>query len=184
MANGFTGIFTVGVMLLVTRGLDTSDPEVVSMIYLFYGAVHAIVLGLCVALFFKIQSTKDATPLTYTEKPTAFMAPTTEPTTVQTTVHDYDMGKFWELVGKRIVLGVVIMGAVHYKWGVVPPLIYQCMHNPMQLYDSPLTYVYLLGEKATGSLARPWKENNPMLRFVQNDEVSGAVKPKKANKQK
>eukprot|EP00759_Apiculatamorpha_spiralis_P030979 PhF_6_TR32624/c0_g1_i1/m.48237 len=168
MANGITSFALVAIMLLVVKGLDTSDPNVVETLYLLYAGVHTVLVLVLFDLYRRIRMKNDTTTFTYTETQPQMFGAGGESKTEVTTVLDYDLSKFYELVGKRIGMGVIIFGFVHYKWGVVPPLIYQCLHNPMQLWESQLFQIYTMGQRASGDYSRPWQEVNPMLRMLQN----------------
>jgi len=61
------------------------------------------------------------------------------------TTKEYDMEKLKEAV-KQPLMGFVILGGIYYKWGSVMPLVMQVLMTPMQLYESPLFQIHLLGK--------------------------------------
>jgi hypothetical protein len=75
------------------------------------------------------------------------------------TVHDYDLSQIKKGV-QQVVMGLLIVGGIHYKWGMVQPLFIQCAMTPMQLYKNPLVKIFVLGEKGDVE-KRPFKEENP-----------------------
>lgn len=73
------------------------------------------------------------------------------------TPKEYDMSKFKEDL-KKAVIGPVILGFIYYKWRSLLPLVMQALMAPMQMYESPLFQIYLLGK--TG-ITRPFPAENP-----------------------
>ncbi|KNH06951.1 phosphate transporter protein [Perkinsela sp. CCAP 1560/4] len=164
-------------LFLLTKQLDFTNANVMRAVYTIFCAVH---IAICVVLFEmhrRILKKHDKSTLSYHKKyQQNFM--NVKSAAVTTTVFEYDQEKFVELAVKRLAVGVAILGLVHYKWGVIPPLLYQCIHNPMTVYDSPLFQIYMLGEKAIGELKRPFTENNPIMKFAEGVEVPASSKKK------
>ena len=62
------------------------------------------------------------------------------------------------------------------------PLLFQCVMQPLNLTDDPLVQIYLLGAKAEGKLARPFKPPpNPLADALgaNDDDKAVARKPSK-----
>eukprot|EP01013_Petalomonas_cantuscygni_P005841 TRINITY_DN16635_c0_g1_i1.p1 TRINITY_DN16635_c0_g1~~TRINITY_DN16635_c0_g1_i1.p1 ORF type:complete len:237 (+),score=38.46 TRINITY_DN16635_c0_g1_i1:56-712(+) len=72
-------------------------------------------------------------------------------------IEEHDLEKVQEQV-KKLAMGFVITGIVHYFWNFGPPLLIQAVMTPLQLYMSPMFKVLFMGQEATGDLARPWRE--------------------------
>jgi len=59
--------------------------------------------------------------------------------------------------GKQVIMGAVILGGIYYKWQTLFPLVMQLVMTPMQMIESPLFKIYILGK----SVPRPFAEPNP-----------------------
>ncbi len=75
---------------------------------------------------------------------------------VQTTVGDYDLSQVKSLFFQT-VMGAAIVVFMHLKWGYLRPLLLQSVLGLKTLSAAPIVQVYVLGYKAEGELARPWK---------------------------
>ncbi len=65
-----------------------------------------------------------------------------------------------------VLQGTVIVGGLYYWKHVVQALVVQAVMLPLNLYETGLFKVHLLGQPATGPLARPFKEDNPFAAYV------------------
>jgi len=70
------------------------------------------------------------------------------------TPKEYDMGKLMEQ-GKQNLMGFIIAGGVYYKWAYVMPLVLQCVMTPLQLYESPLFQIHMVGKAQTRPFPTP-----------------------------
>merc|ERR1740121_2932889 len=70
---------------------------------------------------------------------------------------EYDQSKFNEQL-KQAVMGFVILGGIYYKWTYLMPLVLQILMTPMQLYESPLFQLHVLGKQ---DVKRPFPVANP-----------------------
>jgi len=70
---------------------------------------------------------------------------------------DYDKGKFGEQL-KQAVMGFCILGGIYYKWQYLMPLVLQIIMTPLQLYESPLVKLHLMGKL---DVRRPFPAPNP-----------------------
>eukprot|EP00959_Pyramimonas_sp_CCMP1952_P093453 1955896-Pyramimonas_sp.AAC.1 len=60
------------------------------------------------------------------------------------------------------MLSVVISGGIHYKWGMVHPLLIQAVLQPMNALGDPLAQIWLMGSDDTkGSTKRPFAVDKP-----------------------
>jgi len=73
------------------------------------------------------------------------------------TPKEYDLEKFMEQV-KQAVMGSVILGGIYYKWEYLMPLVLQILMTPLQLYESPLFEIHILGKT---TVTRPFPTPNP-----------------------
>ena len=162
-------------LFFLTKKLDFSNPQIMLGVYTIFIAVHVTVAVVLFEIYRRIRSRNDTSKVSYQKKTQEnFMHVKSD--TITTTVAEYDMEKLVELAGKRLGIGLVILGFIHYKWRMVPPLLYQCVHNPMQVYDSPLFKIHMLKERALGELKRPFTETNPILKFTEGTEVAASAK--------
>ncbi|DBA75037.1 TPA: hypothetical protein ACH3X1_010374 [Trebouxia sp. C0004] len=121
----------------------------------------AFVTSICVVaaflylLYQAIQQSRDQQPVEFEVKSAG------KPTEKQTLpAATYDAQEFSKLL-KKIAPGILIVTALHCWKGFMQPLVVQCVTIPVTLLESPLFQVYILKKAATGSLARPWKEESP-----------------------
>ena len=172
--NPFKSLITLSLFLAVKQ-LDFTNPALLQVVYTTFFVVHVLVFIVLREIYRRITSRADAGKLSYQKKSQEnFMHVKSE--TITTTVMEYDLEKLKELALKRLGMGLLIIAFIHYKWAVVPPLIYQCVHNPMLVYDSPLFQIHMLKKKAIGDLSRPFAETNPILKFAEGAEVPASGK--------
>jgi len=70
---------------------------------------------------------------------------------------EYDQGKMGEQL-KQAVMGFFILGGIYYKWQYLMPLVLQIIMTPLQLYESPLFKIHMLGRT---DVKRPFPAPNP-----------------------
>jgi len=101
---------------------------------------------------------------------------------MQQTPQEYDLSKLGEQI-QQMVIGFLVLGFIHYKWGYVLPLVLQTVTTPMQVLDSPLVKIHVGGRESKGDLKRPFPPPNP---FGLPDGLldQQAEKPKKAKAEK
>eukprot|EP00932_Pfiesteria_piscicida_P001012 SRR837773.10988.p2 GENE.SRR837773.10988~~SRR837773.10988.p2 ORF type:complete len:187 (+),score=101.17 SRR837773.10988:39-563(+) len=95
------------------------------------------------------------------------------PATTQTT-KEYDMGKLREQA-KQAIMGFVILGGVYYKWEYLMPLVLQIVMTPLQLFESPLFQLHIMGKDEK----RPFPAPNPFGLPSAPEAPSAAVADKK-----
>ncbi|CAN0110347.1 unnamed protein product [Scytosiphon promiscuus] len=69
------------------------------------------------------------------------------------TIQGVRRGQFW---------ASLIMCYTHLKRGMIKPMMLQVSFGLLSLLDSPLFHIYVLGRKAEGNLARPFKKQGLM----------------------
>jgi len=72
------------------------------------------------------------------------------------TTKEYDLEQLNQAV-KQPLIGFLIVGGIYYKWESLFPLIMQVLMSPLQLYESPLFQIHLMGKKKS----RPFPAPNP-----------------------
>lgn len=72
------------------------------------------------------------------------------------TSKEYDLEQLNQAL-KQPLIGFVIVGGIYYKWGSLLPLAMQVMMTPMQLYESPLFQIHMMGKEKK----RPFPTPNP-----------------------
>ena len=171
-------------MIVVLRTVDMTKIETLHRIYLVYVTVHGLLALALIDLYFRILRRADHTKLCYKEPKSlgSGLQPQEGDGNTETTHMNYDLAKWRELAFSRLFLGVLILCFVHYKWGVVPPLLYQCVHHPMTLYNSPIFQIHTLGKRAYDNLQRPFAEPNALLRMTQGAEEN--AKPSRAERRR
>lgn len=153
-----TLVIMFGVMQLTSR-MDLEDPEIIGKIRLAYAVAQGSVLAVLAIVFFRIKSKNDRSELKYTEPSPPFSS---EPgKKIVTTVQDYDVAQIWTQL-QQTVMGLAIMGFMHYKWGYVQPLVFQCIIPLKTFFSTQLVQVHLFGKEPIGNLRRPWAKENPM----------------------
>lgn len=145
--------------ILIIRSIDGEDPTTQQYVYLAFGVVHIIVAVVALVLRFKISQNNDQTIISVPPQKVPFSSEPQAPK--DTKVCDYDAEQFTELFYKKVFMVVGIVMFVSFKWGHIVPLLLQCLHNPLQIYQSPLFKIYVLGEEARGELSRPWPQPDP-----------------------
>ena len=149
------------VSILIIRSLDTEDPSTQSNILLAFGVTQAVVLAVGAVLYLKISQSTDKSPVDVPPPKVPFQSAEAAGPSRTMKACDYDKEQFFELYVKRILLTLAIVSFVSYKWGHIIPLLFQCIHNPMQIYQSQLFKIYMLGREARDDLSRPFPQPDP-----------------------
>lgn len=111
--------------------------------------------------YFKSQANADATPVEVVEKG---MDGVTKRTVM--TAKEYDAAEIKKAFSSSL-FGLAITCGVHYKWGNPTPLLFQCVMGPMGFFDDKEFLIHVLGKKAEGKLARPFKAPpNPLAELM------------------
>jgi hypothetical protein len=148
--------------LMLIRSLDTEDPDVQRNIYIAFGVVQSVVLVVGALLYIKIKASTDMSVVDVPPQKVPFQSEEQAGEIRKMPAKDYDAEQFSELYLKKIIMTLCIVSFVSYKWGHVIPLLFQCLHNPMQVYSSHLFKIHVLGQEAKGDLARPFPQPDPM----------------------
>ncbi|KAJ3165103.1 hypothetical protein HDU88_004822 [Geranomyces variabilis] len=174
-------VLTLGLMQ-VANFFKIDKEENVNIIRVAYGAMQAISLAALFVVWRKVVAINDRSPLVYVESKNPLDRTETE--TVRITVRDYDVQKILETARSQAI-AIAIMGFMHYKWGYIRPLFLQAVLGLKGMYQQNLVKVHLLGEPATGGLARPWKTASPFGETVKpTTEKALKAEQRKAAKKK
>lgn len=93
-----------------------------------------------------------------------------EPKFVATTVKAYDQQQLKSLF-KAQLMGVGMMGFMHLYMKYTNPLLIQSIIPLKGAFEGNLIKIHLLGQPATGELARPWKANGGLMGAMQGGEI-------------
>lgn len=167
------------ISMLLMWSLDTTDPNVASTAAVSFFVVHVVLIAVIAFIFFRISSANNNSPLVAFERPTGLLSSEAGPS-YNTTVRAYDLAKWAEFLSTKLVLPVVIVGVMWYRYNLVLPLIIQCFHNPKQLYSEQIFQIFVLGKLPVGELSRPWPHPQPLGWL----STPSAVSQKKGAKQK
>ncbi|KAI8586725.1 inorganic phosphate transporter Pho88 [Geranomyces variabilis] len=174
-------VLTLGLMQ-VANFFKIDKEENVNIIRIAYGAMQAISFAALLIVWRKVVAINDRSPLVYVESKNPLDRTETE--TVRITVRDYDVQKILETARSQAI-AIAIMGFMHYKWGYIRPLFLQAVLGLKGMYQQNLVKVHLLGEPATGGLARPWKTASPFGETVKpTTEKALKAEQRKAAKKK
>lgn len=84
-----------------------------------------------------------------------------QPESKEVTICEYDIAELKKLI-QQTVVGVAILGFLHFKFDFVQPLILQSIFPFKNLLSSPLAKIHIFGKSAeSGELKRPWKAPSP-----------------------
>ncbi|KAF9362311.1 hypothetical protein BGX34_006427 [Mortierella sp. NVP85] len=142
----------------ITNRLDLEDPHTKQMIVGIYVAAQAIVIGISFFIQSRIQAKKDTTELKYMDQPKPFSGE--EPKLIVTTNMKYDLEQNAQ-AQKQALIGLTLMVFLHFKFGVIRPLVVQSILPLKNALQSKWAQVHLFGKAAEGDLRRPWKADNP-----------------------
>jgi hypothetical protein len=162
---GLSGMIVPMASIALMRAIDTEDPDTQTNITIVFAVVHSIIIALLLFLRVKLAGATDDTMINVPTPDAPFMPEEDKGKSRNMTAAAYDLEQWQELAVKKVGMALVIISVMYFKFGHIMPLMFQCFHNPKQIYDSPLVKVHLLGLKAEGDLARPWTAPNPLAMF-------------------
>ncbi|GAA5820472.1 hypothetical protein JCM10212_000719 [Sporobolomyces blumeae] len=138
----------------VARKIDFEDPQVLLYVRCFYVGVQLTTLAIYYYVTLKIKQKNDLKVLKYTEpaKPMSGEGPTT----VTTTVKDYDLSQASQGM-RSVLMGCAFMAFMHLYMKYTQPLFIQGIMPLKSLYDNKILKIHLFGQEATGDLKRPFE---------------------------
>lgn len=172
----FSQLSSIGLVLLlvqVSKRFDLTDPSVIFKIRILFYSVQALYLLICAVIYKQIIKRNDQTPVTQTPQPSPFSTGARPASTVMP-AKDYDLSELKKMV-QQTVLSTLFMTVLHFKFNFVQPLIFQSIPPMKQLFEAPLTRIYLYGKAATGDLKRPFKVQNPLESLMNPERTEEAA---------
>ena len=155
------------VSILLIRSIDTTDPFVEWAIFNGFIVVHVLLVAMAFYMRMKIAAQSDTTPLVVPVPKQPFGEDANKKQEYEHTfVQAYDNSQWSELFMKKIGIGLCVIAFVYWKWKMVIPFLFQCIHNPLQIYQHQLFKIHVLGQPAKGDLARPWPVADPRPEFL------------------
>lgn len=155
--------------MLFARRLDQDDASVLMYTRAAF-ATYLLVIGIVhTLLHFRVITAGDTTPLTVPPPPASPFAPPPDPAPEpsHTTVCAYDL-QLLASARKSWLLNACVLTAIHAKTGAVNPLVMSAIMGLFKMVDEPLFRLHVLGAKATGSLARPFKPDvSPLTKAME-----------------
>jgi hypothetical protein len=152
-----SGVVPPIIAILSTHILDLTDSTIVTALVTVYIAVHAALFFAAWRLRRVVEATAPAGTVTLPPSTSPGAAPE-ERVARQVPIREYDVKAVDEFLTKRLVLPLLVVMFVVYQWGHMLPLLYQIVHNPLQLLELPVFRIYVLGHAAAGDLARPYRQ--------------------------
>ncbi|KAI9275342.1 inorganic phosphate transporter Pho88 [Sporodiniella umbellata] len=155
-------IFNMGFLLFcmqLSKKVDWNDPDVLFMARVGYYGAQAVVVALAYVLIAIVRKKNDTTVLTYTPPAKPSMNPTPVES-VTTTVRDYDVDQLKQFV-QSTVTSILIISLMHWQFKFTQPLFMQSLMPFKNLLVHKEALIHFWGDAAEGSLARPFKADNP-----------------------
>ena len=68
---------------------------------------------------------------------------------------------------RALMMSLAFISFIHWKWGNAMPLAFQCISQPMNIWDEPMFQIHVLGRAAVDKLQRPFKAApNPLAALM------------------
>lgn len=162
---------SLGLVYVSKACIDTENATHVLAIRMLYVTVQLLLAGILFYLYIQAGNNQDNAVVKCREERGMLDDPKEEKPMEKITVAEYDQRQVVKQA-KQNIMGLVITGLVHYKWGYIPPLVLQAVLTPYQLSNVPLIRIYFKKERAVGELRRPWKQNDA---FSQQERMVKAM---------
>jgi hypothetical protein len=157
--------------IFIITQTDLENPTNLLCYRFIFFFVQTSILVLCAYIFFRMsrnnKNNNNNTKITVPPETSFFshlIPDSGKPTRM--TVSEYDRMELFALIRKTVIT-MCIISIIHFKFGIVPPLIVSSVLALFSLYSSPLIKIYLFGSDIT----RPWKKEsqNPFASFMPKD---------------
>ncbi|CAD6576016.1 MAG: hypothetical protein CYPHOPRED_005853 [Cyphobasidiales sp. Tagirdzhanova-0007] len=155
-----------GVMQL-SRKVPTDRPDVLFIIRCTYILSVLLQAGLFFLASQKVKKRNDTTVLKYQEPPKGFGGGAQPGDPTVTTNRDYDLSQISKNF-PQLAIGIVIMAVMHLRFKYTQPLLLQSIMPLKGLYDNPIIKIWILGQRAEGDLARPFKQPAGLMSALQD----------------
>ena len=144
-------------LVQIANRYNIDAPENTMYLRLGYGTVQVITLAIVGWIYLKVRAAQDKTQLVYNDVKNPFDPSDKE--VVKTTNLEYDTEQTRTLLTQTLTTIAMIV-FMHLQWGYLRPMLLQTVLGFRTLWSNALFKVYILGQPATGALARPWKTMN------------------------
>lgn len=188
----------IAIMYGVRKFVDTTNPEMLTPLRLFFAAGQIFTLFLWATTFFLIRKKNDQTKFKVSAadfvppNPMAEMMGVKPPENEskeaeEITFMAYDLRMLTAAV-KQLVVQTCIIVFIHWKWQVTLPLVMSVCMGVLNLTSQPLLKIYLLGMSTESheDLKRPFKPPKSALQKYAEEQkkavtVETAAEPDIAN---
>lgn len=151
--------------IVLSQILDMQSPKTVMLLRLFYLVTQLFVIGIYAWILWRVNNKNDQTKIRV-PKQQAWGAPANQEEFEEVTVVAYDRVQLFSKLKQNAITFCVIL-FLHYKFEMVPPLLFQTLLGPVTLYSTPIVQAVLLGDT---SIKRPFKQENPFANLMQQQQ--------------
>mmetsp|Transcript_247 Transcript_247/g.319 ORF Transcript_247/g.319 Transcript_247/m.319 type:complete len:190 (-) Transcript_247:1154-1723(-) len=144
---GLSNFFVIIPVVYLVGQVDFTQEMNVFYLRLVFVLIHLLLAAGIGVLYKKITAANNKTPV----KPEDG-----EETTV--VAHDLAELKKYAI---QVCVSLAIVGFLHFKLELFPPLAVQCAMNPMNFYNHNLFQIYFLGKDTPELRKRPWVQPSP-----------------------
>eukprot|EP00658_Telonema_sp_P-2_P009027 TRINITY_DN13414_c0_g1_i2.p1 TRINITY_DN13414_c0_g1~~TRINITY_DN13414_c0_g1_i2.p1 ORF type:complete len:229 (+),score=75.93 TRINITY_DN13414_c0_g1_i2:211-897(+) len=142
--------------LLGMNYLDLESPEMVNMVFMGYVTAQVITAAIYFYIYTKIEAERGQHTETFIVKAPPLPFGQENPTPdKEMNGTQYDLSKFQELA-KQSLMGLGIVLFIFFKWESPKPLFLQMFMTPMNVVESELFKIHVLGHEVKDKLERPW----------------------------
>eukprot|EP00658_Telonema_sp_P-2_P043698 TRINITY_DN31592_c0_g1_i1.p1 TRINITY_DN31592_c0_g1~~TRINITY_DN31592_c0_g1_i1.p1 ORF type:complete len:161 (+),score=59.39 TRINITY_DN31592_c0_g1_i1:46-528(+) len=92
---------------------------------------------------------------------------------------DYDQAKLRTFAIQRVLVPVVMISIMYFKFGYVLPLVLMTINNALGLTSWEIFQIYIQGKSAIGRLERPWSEQQPFGGVFGGEDEAKALRGNK-----
>ncbi|KAF2714980.1 inorganic phosphate transport PHO88 [Pleomassaria siparia CBS 279.74] len=163
-----TNLIIILAFMQISKKVPFEDPNVLNGVRALYVLSNVIIAGIYFYVQTQINKKNDMTVVKYVEP--APMGSGDEPKFVATTVKSYDLQQLRALF-KAQLMGVGMMAVMHFYFKYTNPLLIQSIIPLKGAFEGNLVKIHLLGQSATGELARPWKAAAGLMGAMQGGEI-------------
>jgi len=160
-------LFMMGAIFAM-RYVNLQDPKIVMYVKMAYITVQVATILVSLLIRKRITESKETGNVAVPESRGG------TPQTVS--VKEYDLSQIKQSLNQALI-GTLITLFINYKWQVIQPLFIQSVLAPKNMLTSPLFRIYIMGDKATGKLARPFKSDNPLADLIKQVQQPAQEQP-------
>ncbi|KAI8641507.1 inorganic phosphate transporter [Parasitella parasitica] len=156
-------VFNIGFLLVsmqLAKKIDWEDPEVLNYARIGYYSAQVLVVAMAYGLIALIKKKNDSTSLTY-DAPKKPGQSEGAPTTITTTVKDYDVDQVKQFIQSTLT-SIVIISVMHWQFKFTQPLLMQSILPVKNLLTHKEALIHLWGDAPEGNLVRPFVADNPL----------------------